>query len=196
MSTHTWYWEKTVEYAFVKEAKFEFAAPLSGAHERAAGDGIFGAECLLVLVEFKRNSDLRDSETKKFKNYIAAATELRGQDSHHFLVFPRLAAKISGLDRALRDVVKKETKREGLQLDALTYFGHEKSEALACLSKGAKAHTFDAYLTRLAWHKEPDRRSPKEPDFASVLGVTSDDEIVGTVTLAEYERSMTKYMNN
>lgn len=173
---YSW-WEKTVEYKFVVEASSkelcDFAAPMAGIHERTAGDAIFGKDTLLVLVEFKRQ--IRDIPTEEalFHNYTDAKKLLQGF-KHHHIVFGTLTAG---------DPVS-------FKLWARRYFIEGKYvPALEILKAGATKDAFDKYITDLAAQKVEDGRgsghvSPE--GMSTVLGVTTDGQLVGAVRLNEY----------
>lgn len=63
----TW-WEKTVEYAFVKRMNFDFGSPFDGNHE-TVGDAAFANIEKFILVEFKKDLKSIDDERKKFINF-------------------------------------------------------------------------------------------------------------------------------
>ena len=79
------WWEKTVEYAFVKRVKFLRVSPLDGEHEQA-GDAIFGnKKDKFYLIEFKRDDSGQDAEKKKFKDKKEGYKELTAK--YHFVVY-------------------------------------------------------------------------------------------------------------
>jgi hypothetical protein len=85
-----WWWEKTVEYAFVRHVMGDNAAsPMSGKPEKWLGDLVEKVEDKFRLIEFKRTSDA-SSENKKYggKNYIETCSDLPNKDTAaHWLVF-------------------------------------------------------------------------------------------------------------
>jgi hypothetical protein len=171
------FWEKTVEYAFVlaaaKAEKLDFAMPLAGKAERAAGDAIFGVGARLVLVEFKRNRGQIKSEKPLFHDYDAARVQLSSLDSHHHLVFPEWKAGSE------------------LVLHAETYFSSRaRLSAVGCLSSSVDARIFREYLDLLFALKKKDGRSSSgqlsSMDMASVLGVSNDGKLVESVSLNDY----------
>lgn len=79
------WWEKTVEYAFVRRVEFLRVSPLDGEHEQA-GDAIFGnKKDKFYLIEFKRDDSGQDAEKKKFKDKKEGYKELTAK--YHFVVY-------------------------------------------------------------------------------------------------------------
>jgi hypothetical protein len=169
------WWEKTVEYKFVIlsaiEKKLNFAAPLSGVQERG-GDGIFGINSKLILVEFKRSQNELKTEIDKFVCYEKAKREMSGRDSHHFLVYGA------------------EGDNGSLDLHARHYFSLKKTgSVLSILNQGLKAEEFNDYLGDLIALKKEDGRSGGSvgpESVASVVGVSPN--FVSSISLTEYVR--------
>lgn len=178
MSEYVW-WEKTVEYRFVAEVAArglcDFAAPLAGRHERKAGDAIFGEDCRLVLVEFKRELSQVPTEKALFANY-GEAKEALSEYTHHFIVFAELGGS------------------EHLQLElwAQRYFVPKQYlEGLDILQHGVSEDIFYAYLEELASHKEADGRAQggghvTAEAMSAVIGVSANGHMVGSISLHEY----------
>lgn len=173
------WWEKTVEYKFLitlhDGGRIDFAAPLSGKHERSSGDAIFGEHEKLVLVEFKRDEGEIDSEISIFKDYKKAQDSLGGFN-HHWIVYGRY-------------------NDEGFELCGRKYFGGDvEGEVLNILDNGVSEECFSDYLQRLNEYKIPDARgggghvSPE--GMATVLGVSSGGKVIKSMTLADYCPSM------
>ena len=177
MSNGMW-WEKTVEYKFVAETVanglMDFAAPLSGRHERTGGDAIFGAAAKLVLVEFKAEFSDVASEQTLFEEYGKAQEALQ-QYTHHFVVYGELQ---SG------DV-------PDLELIAERYFvrGTEQP-AMQLMGSGVSKEVFDFYLEALSQFKEEDGRGKGKGHvspaaMSTVIGVAN-GKIVGVMSLHDY----------
>ncbi|WP_236171745.1 MULTISPECIES: hypothetical protein [Pseudomonas] len=172
------WWEKTVEYMFVAELvasdRCDFAAPLSGLHERTAGDAIFAQSELFVLVEFKRRLSDAHTEDTLFENYQAALSELKGYQ-HHFIVY------------GLRD------RKIGLVLKSRPYFLKRPTKsAIEILESGVSKDKFDEYLTKLATFKKPDDRGKggghvTSGAMSAVLGVSAAGKVVQVMSLHEYK---------
>ncbi|WP_339478413.1 hypothetical protein [Pseudomonas fluorescens] len=180
MNNFTW-WEKTVEYKFIVEAiehrLCDFAAPLSGRHERTGGDAVFGMDSKLILVEFKRKlADLPTEETL-FHNYGDAKAELDGYD-HHFIVFAHMNHN---------DPVS-------LDLFGQHYFVPEKYyDAMDVMTYGVTKAVFDEYLEALSVHKKEDGRGSghvSTEGMSSVLGVSADGKLIGAMSLHNYAPSL------
>ena len=90
----TWF-EKTVEYNFVLNAKeicgLDFFSPLDGTAERIA-DLVAGSDAKHYIIEFKKKVELDVSEFKKYKGgeigYIAAKNALQNTAGYnnHFII--------------------------------------------------------------------------------------------------------------
>lgn len=172
------YWEKTVEYLFLWSCAasnlLDFASPLSGTHERGAGDAIFGNCARLLLIEFKLDAECLDSEIDKFDDFDAAKRLLSDSDSHHLLVYG-------------------EVNRQHLCLKANTYFSRNITVVTGNLPKGLLKKEFDKYLAQfLAFRKRDGRSGAKSTvtDFANVLGLNDQGQIVQACTLFEYTREV------
>lgn len=174
------WWEKTVEYKFVADAaqnqKMDFAAPLSGRHERSGADAIFGQMERLVLVEFKATQANVKTEKTLFGDYEEAQKALGGF-KHHFVVYGELEV---GPPLAL-------------SLRAHRYFIPEKvGPALALLKHGATREVFDQYLELLAAHKYVDGRGEGKSGhvtpalMSAVIGVSAEGKIIGVTSLKDY----------
>ncbi len=169
------WWEKTVEYNFVILAaidkKISFAAPLSGIQE-IGGDGIFGIDSKLILVEFKRSQKELKTEKDKFVCYEKAKDEMVGRDNHHFLVYGS------------------EGYNSNLNLHARHYFSLEEvGSALSILELGVSDEEFKSYLGDLIELKKEDGRSDGTvgpESVASVVGVSPGS--VSSISVTEYVR--------
>lgn len=179
MSQTVEFWEKTVEYAFVIAAsnnkKLDFALPLSGKPERAAGDAIFGLGALLVLVEFKRGKTQVESEKSLFKEYEKARQVLSNFDSHHFVVYPDCHGQPNN----------------SLNLFSETYFSRVGcKDPLDCLAAGKDPRKFRSYLDVLFSLKIPDGRASGGQigahELAQVIGVSAEGELLEVVSLQDY----------
>ncbi|WP_454813482.1 hypothetical protein [Paraburkholderia fungorum] len=179
------WWEKTVEYAFIlaQQETFDFAAPLSGAHEGA--DGIFASGAKLLLVEFKRDETVLSSEEGKYENFEDAKSSMIGRDGHHLLVYGEKPKESNG--------------KAKLGLVAKTYFAGDDVEAIDFDGRGVEKPEFDAYLADLLLFKKKDSRSSGRlgvEAFASVIGLTPNGEVV-SASLGEYmEQTMSHELRN
>ncbi|MGY4533552.1 hypothetical protein ACVW0Y_002684 [Pseudomonas sp. TE3786] len=173
--SQTW-WEKTVEYGFValliKKKIIDFAAPVSGKHERSSADGIFGKDSKLVLIEFKRDVGEIMSERSMFTDYDAAQRILSNYN-HHWIVY--------GL---INDNKK-------FAIRGRKYFGDATEVGVLDIPpKGIGHSEFMEYLKILNQFKYPDGRGDGghvgPESMATVLGISPDGKVVGSSTLYEY----------
>lgn len=167
------HWEKTVEYCYlwnaIQKDRVDFAMPLSGKHERGAGDAVFGHCEKLVLIEFKSDESQLNSEMKKFDDYALAERQLKDRDGHHFLVYGEV---VNG----------------GLGLREVRYFSRE-SLTEHSLSQGLGRDPFDAYLKEFLEFRKRDERGGARsalPEFANVMGVSAEGKLLTVATLLDY----------
>ncbi|AYF15593.1 TPA: hypothetical protein ACX3HS_001868 [Vibrio parahaemolyticus] len=83
------WWEKTVEYSFVKSHVNvgDLIAPFDG-NQEAAGDAILSAkDRKWILIEFKRNLKSIEKDLEKFDRYDDAKFELEDISGHHFFIY-------------------------------------------------------------------------------------------------------------
>jgi hypothetical protein len=168
------WWEKTVEYQFVidstKNRKLTFAAPLSG-KEESAGDGIFGENSRIILIEFKKSKEELDSEKDKFTDYESAESELREKDAFHFLLYGKISSE-----------------RTKLETCACNYFSRrEIQNPEKVFNYGTEPDTFNDYLRRIIELKKSDGRGGSSNPLdsnASVIGVSTQG--VTSISLRDY----------
>lgn len=181
----TW-WEKTVEYDFVirlsNDGRLDFAAPIAGRHERSSGDGIFGKDNKLVLVEFKKDYSEIESEKTIFNDYEAATTALNIYN-HHWIVYGGL------------------TEEGELGLASQKYFDPEEylMDIPDILTTGVAHSTFMDYLAKLQSFRIPDARGSGGRGNAShvsfesmltVMGVSNTGKLIGSMSLAQYRQEL------
>lgn len=176
----TW-WEKTVEYGFILKlsaaGRLDFAAPIAGRHERSSGDGIFGKDNKLVLVEFKRDKSEIAAEKTIFTDYYAAANQLNHYN-HHWIVYGGL------------------TDQKKLGLGNQKYFDPDarSTDITDIISKGITHSEFMDYLEQLQYYRVADGRaggghvSPES--MLTVLGVSPSGKLVGSLSLEQYSHEL------
>ena len=182
---HPVWWEKTVEYYFVK--KFvkddEVIAPLDGKHE-LAGDAMLAAGLKWVLIEFKKDDTCLESEAEKFRNYQLAVNELSSQDNHHYLIY------------GLFGVTKASPETKVFGIGACTYFSRSGLEDYQeLLGSGTDIQTFARYLEALTKHK---KQPPGDgsaggmnmANYAQVLGINADGKVVTCSSQAEFGKAL------
>lgn len=176
----TW-WEKSVEYAFIQQAIFDkkFISPLSGLHEKA-GDALFKDKNEWILIEFKRDEPSLSSEEKKFKDYDEAKKELKGQDSHHFLIYGQLEKKESNTGNSdIKERQYNEKEEINAKLIYTSYFSRNYANSLSSmLNHKVNAVKFKAYLDKFIAHKKSETSSGSDgmtfEDYSCVACIGED----------------------
>lgn len=129
------WWEKTVEYYFIRKYVPEevILSPLAGKHE-AGGDLVTGDQDKWLLIEFKVNKSALKTEESKYKTYELTKVHLMGSDSHHFLVF-------GSMDTGYFDVRASTyfSKKELPDVEDIFNFGKPQSEFIDYLKEVIKA---------------------------------------------------------
>lgn len=181
----TW-WEKTVEYNFVirlaSHGRLDFAAPIAGRHERSSGDGVFGKDNKLILVEFKKDYSEIESEKTIFTDYEAATAVLNSYD-HHWIVYGVI------------------TESGELDLWNQRYFEPEEYylDTTDILNTGVEHTTFMDYLDKLQSFRIPDARGSGGSDQArhvsaesmlTVMGVSKTGKLIGSMSLEQYRQEL------
>lgn len=168
------WWEKTVEYLFVKNhlKQDSIVAPLAGKHEKA-GDAIFCRNDRWILLEFKREQSDIESEKKKFAStdsYEEAKAEFQCNDHHHLIIFGDIG------------------KDGKLQLNCNTYFSGKNIALSNVLSSGTEREIFCEYLNRFIeyklWKKEGGGGG--NVDYSHVIGVNESGEAIAIMSLSEF----------
>lgn len=163
------WWEKTVEYAFVRSCLLDgnMITPFDGNHE-VMGDAIMSHNNKMILIEFKRDLSLWRTEKIKFKDYKEAKSELEGDDSHHFIV----AGARQG---------------DGAILVAQSYFSSRPVSLRNMLEAAVDKETMARYVLKLIKHKLNSEASGKKsilvPSNACLYGVNERGVITTTLTL-------------
>ncbi|ENM4036794.1 hypothetical protein ACEV8A_24305 [Vibrio parahaemolyticus] len=174
------WWEKTVEYAFVQNyVEIEMAvAPLGGVQEKG-GDAILKKDDRWVLIEFKKDNDSLSSEEGKFApgKYSEAKETLEKRGQHHFLVYG----------------VLNESK---LDLKGKLYFGTNEIEVEDLLKKGTDEETFLSYYHDFIGYKKS-KEGSSGGGITCVVGVNSEGKASKVMSAHEYEETLilTKKLN-
>ncbi len=176
----TW-WEKTVEYDFVirlsNTGQLDLAAPIAGRHERSSGDGVFGKDYKLVLVEFKKDFSEIESEKSIFTDYYSAASTLN-KFNHHWIVYGGL------------------TTDGELGLGNCKYFDQEEylEDVTTILTTGVTHQTFMDYLTKLQEYRTADGRGSgghvSAESMMTVMGVSKNGKLIGSLSLDQYRQEL------
>lgn len=170
LEQRTKWWEKTVEYYFIKKyANEAIIAPLDGNYE-LAGDALFYNKQRWIIIEFKDKKSSLDTEQKKFKSYAAAKAELGLNDLHHFLIYGMI------IDQKF-------------SLIGETYFSRQGSGNIQkILNAGISHDKFMTYLKRLLHYKSEKGKSAggNIGSYTFVAGISSDNKIVSCMSLHEF----------
>jgi len=179
------WWEKTVEYLFVKQslARDCIIAPLDGTHEKA-GDTVIAQSGRFVLIEFKKDKTKISSEFDKFANgyegYKQASNVLADRAKHHFFVFGLIGA--SGKSRAPQ-----------LCLSACGYFSQETKKIKDMFNDGVDIESFKSYLKDLFRFKKTGATGTTgfslEDSYSLVVGVADLNNSVACMSLGDFVAS-------
>ena len=171
------WWEKTVEYKFIKEYinLDSFIAPLDGKEEKA-GDAIFGKNEKFILIEFKKDENSIKDEQKKFFNFDLAKQELEDKDSHHILIYGEIDNK-------------------DLILNARTYFSNNSIELSKNFTNGKILEDFKNYLNDFLKLKKGSKTESGSGSYGFVAGVTQEGNITKCLTLQEFNEEMSLNLN-
>lgn len=167
------WWEKTVEYAFVHEhvQTNVSVAPLGGIQEKG-GDVILGENEKWVLIEFKRKRDELNSEQSKFDDgkFVEAKKSLKNRSMHHLLVYGEL-----NVDK--------------LVLKGQFYFGTKEFGVEKLLKRGTDEETFLSYFQEFISYKKSKQNS-SGGGITSVVGVDSEGKVSKIMSAHEYEKTL------
>ncbi len=173
------WWEKTVEYFFVKKYLSEKAiVPLAGKEERA-GDAILCGNEKFILIEFKRDKASLCTEKDKFIDYEKAKSALSDEDSHHLLIY--------GINSEQKFSIK-----------AITYFSQKSYSSIGeALAAGKPKDEFDQYLKKFLKFKNQKsvdgNGSLSTELFYIVAAIDQHNNIVSCCSLAEYIESVLQH---
>jgi len=81
------WWEKTVEYAFVRSADFLSVSPLDGDHEQAGDAILSNKKNKFYLIEFKKDYSGQANEIGKYKNKDIKKVFEKLTADYHFIVY-------------------------------------------------------------------------------------------------------------
>lgn len=170
------WWEKTIEYLFVKKHVQEesLVIPFDG-KEELQGDSALCVASKWVLIEFKKEKSSISSEKKKFYDFETAYKNLKGSDSHHHIIYGSLV---------------KNGDKINLILKSQTYFSHQENSSIeALLMSGIEFEEFQSYLKEFfSYKKKTDDESGGVvlDTNSNVVGVTASGEVVECKSMKEY----------
>lgn len=165
------WWEKTVEYYFIRKFIPDemILSPLDGEQEKA-GDTFLSSNEKWVILEFKKDFKSLSSEKKKYKDYDLAVTELSPSDSHHFLIYGQITNGKFGLG-------------------GKTYFSNSPVSKISDIfNAGKEKEEFISYLERLIAHKSKVDESSGGSigSYSFVAGISKDKKITSCMNLYEF----------
>ncbi|QND84658.1 Uncharacterized protein ChrSV_2432 [Chromobacterium vaccinii] len=179
---HPVWWEKTVEYYFVRKLLDDETAisPLDGKHE-ILGDALLKSDLGWILIEFKKDQSCFSSEKAKFKNWDIAQNLLANRDAHHFLIFG----------------VYDSAKTPSFNVRGCTYFSRQKPNGYVGMkASGVSIDVFTQYLQDfMAQRKLPDGDEGSGVSveaYAQVLGVNQKGDVVTCASLQEFGFALEK----
>lgn len=163
------WWEKTVEYYFVKQhinLNMLFA-PLDGKEEERSSDLVVAKVHRWLLIEFKKSQNEIDKENVKFHDYKIAKEHFKGKDDHHCIVYGALSTVF--------------------QLKGQTYFSHQPFSVKEICQRGIDPNAFNEYIEELSrFKKNYTETSGAGGSLACVAGVSGKGEITECLTLFDY----------
>nr|WP_290981137.1 hypothetical protein [Halomonas sp.] len=165
------WWEKTVEYYFIRKYIPEdmILSPLDGEQEKA-GDAFLSSNEKWVILEFKKDYQSLSSEKKKYKNYDDAAKALSPNDTHHFLIYGQVSDGAFGLA-------------------GKTYFsGKAVSKIKEIFEAGKNKEEFVSYLEKLIEYKTKldEASGGSVGGYSFVAGISADNKITSCMNLYEF----------
>ena len=165
------WWEKTVEYYFIRKFIPDemILSPLDGEQEKA-GDTFLSNNERWVVLEFKKDFESLASEKKKYKNYDAAQDELSTSDSHHFLIYGQIVDGNFGLR-------------------GKTYFSNNPVSNISDIFEaGKEKEEFISYLEKLIEHKSKISESGggSVGSYSFVAGISKNKKITSCMNLYEF----------
>lgn len=165
------WWEKTVEYYFIRKFIPDemILSPLDGEQEKA-GDAFLSSNERWVVLEFKKDLESLSSEKKKYKNYDIAEAELSPSDSHHFLIYGQIVDDHFGLG-------------------GKTYFSNKPVSNISEIFEAGKGkEEFISYLEKLIEHKSKVGESSggSVGSYSFVAGISKDKKITSCMNLYEF----------
>ena len=175
------WWEKTVEYKFIKEYVDidSFIAPLDGNEERA-GDAIFVENGNFILIEFKKDEKSIADEEKKFDDFLSAKGFLYQNDNHHILVYGKID-------------------NQNLVLNSRTYLSGTTINLSKEFPNGKTLEYFKRYLDEfLKFKKFVKSESSSEnssESYGLVAGITQNGRITKCLTLEDFSIEMELNIN-
>lgn len=166
------WWEKTVEYKFIKEYidLDSFIAPLDG-NEEKAGDAIFGQNENFILIEFKKDKNSIKDEQKKFNNFNSVKKILSTLDEHHIIIYGEVNSK-------------------DLTLNAQTYFSEKSFQLTKKFSNGKTLEEFEKYLDIFLDFKKGKKTENGTGSYGLVAGITQEGTITKCLTLEEFSKEL------
>ncbi|EGQ7983967.1 hypothetical protein HJA60_004028 [Vibrio vulnificus] len=176
------WWEKTVEYLFVKEylPSSSLFTPLDGRHELASDGILFSRNCW-ILIEFKaERKDIR-SERLKYRDYDSCMKRVIDRARHHYFIFGEIED------------------RDSFKLVGCNYFDDNQTFSIdEILDRGAFPDSFTGYLIDLIECKRKASSSEIILDYSLVLGISEEEGIVQSLSvnafLEQVEEELSKFI--
>jgi hypothetical protein len=170
------WWEKTVEYLFVKKHVNEesLIIPFDG-KEELQSDSALCVASRWILIEFKKEKNSFSSEKKKFYDFTAAYEKLHKLDSHHHIIY---GSPIKN-DGSINLILKSQR-----------YFSQQPNDSIeSLLMSGIEFEAFRSYLKDFVSFKkktDEDAGGVVLDTNSNVVGVTASGKIVECKSMKEY----------
>ncbi|EGR2435248.1 TPA: hypothetical protein I6182_003401 [Vibrio cholerae] len=170
------WWEKTVEYLFVKKHVDEesLIIPFDG-KEELQSDGALCVASKWILIEFKKEKNSIPHEKKKFNDFEAAYEKLHKRDFHHHIIYGSPVLNNGSIN---------------LVLKSQTYFSQQLNASIeSLLMTGIEFEAFHSYLKDFVSFKkttEEDAGGVVLDTNSNVVGVTSSGRVVECKSMKEY----------
>ncbi|MDC4533324.1 hypothetical protein OHV54_10485 [Acinetobacter baumannii] len=165
------WWEKTVEYFFIKKYVADhLVAPLDGNHELAGDAFLSDNQQKWIMIEFKARAESLDTEKKKFRSYDEAYNALGKYDHHHYLIYGEI---LNG----------------EFDLVAKTYFSRRVPKDIKKIVEyGRDIDSFLKYLNFFIKFKNEKGTSSSGNigSYAFIAGVNNNNEITTCMSLQEF----------
>lgn len=163
------WWEKSVEYAFVRACRREWVAVPLGVGPAGTGDALFGEDAGWLLIDFKKDRDAIGAEATTYKDFDNAARQLKDRDGHHVIVY--------GIEA-----------KGPIEIQATTYFSQRPVDVDKLHLRGSAFPDFKCYLDRLLALKKKATGPERCQAVGAIVGLAKKDLRAVAMTLEDFNR--------